>query len=147
MRKDNILQVPMLLAALSPERAPQGATACERCARVCCIPQLFGDLLFVLRALSPVRHNHRRVVCSFVFGIFRITPLGFCVVWFRILKSARAEGTSSTRDIYRLFVYTKKSRFLLGFGRFRRDNWWFCVACREFLVMGGMGGGLDPPPR
>ena len=25
------------------------------------------------------------------------------------------------------------SRFGLGFWRFQSDNWWFCVACREYL--------------
>ena len=34
---------------------------------------------------------------------------------------------------------TKTSRFWLGFGFFQSDNWWFYVACREYLVMGGWG--------
>ena len=38
---------------------------------------------------------------------------------------------------------TKKSRFWLGFGRFQKYNWWFYVACREFLVMGDGVDGVE----
>ena len=29
--------------------------------------------------------------------------------------------------------WTNMSRFWLGVGMFQRDNWWFCVAYREYL--------------
>ena len=42
-------------------------------------------------------------------------------------------GTYQSDDWWKL------SRCWLCFNIVQRDNWWFCVACREFLVMGDGG--------
>ena len=52
-----------------------------------------------------------------------------------------AVGGSLRSELTSGVGWTKLSRFGLGFGRFQKDNWWFCVACREFLKTGEIRGG------
>ena len=62
--------------------------------------------------------------------------------WFVFLESFKdATGGSLRSELTSGVGWTKLLRVGLGFGRFQKDNWWFCVACREFLKTGGIRGG------